>query len=237
MELSQLYFLYNQRPRGDHMKLQQKIFTAFAFVMGVAVLPGAALAEQPVTLHGSAPAWANSSNFASAADPNENVGFRVYLGWSGADAAEALAHAVSDPKSSQYGQYLTPAQFRNQFAPSQAQVAAVQSWLKSQGFSVIYTPTNNHYVAAEGTVAQAQAAFLTQFGMYNVAGKSVRSPSHDVAIPSSWASMSMASSVSMRARCSYRLTTSRTHRHPRGLETRRPSRHFGRNSSRRMLIP
>ncbi len=171
------------------MKLQQQVFTILAFLMVVAMLPASALAEQPVTLHGSAPPWATSGNFAGAADPNENLGFRVYLGWSGADAAEALAHAVSDPKSSQYGQYLTPAQFRNQFAPSQAQVAAVQSWLKSQGFSVIYTPTNNHYVAAEGTVAQAQAAFLTQFGMYNVAGKSVRSPSHDVAIPSSWASM------------------------------------------------
>jgi len=171
------------------MKLRQQVFTILAFVAVVAMLPASAMAEQPVTLHGSAPAWANSSNFAGSADPNENVGFRVYLGWSSADAAEALAHAVSDPKSSQYGQYLTPAQFRNQFAPSQAQVSAVQSWLKSQGFSVIYTPTNNHYVAAEGTVAQAQAAFLTQFGMYNVAGKSVRSPSHDVAIPSSWASM------------------------------------------------
>jgi subtilase family serine protease len=54
---------------------------------------------------------------------------------------------------------------------------------------VIYTPTNNHYVAAEGTVAQAQAAFATQFGMYNVAGKSVRSPSGDISIPSSWASI------------------------------------------------
>ena len=171
------------------MKLQQQVFTILAFLMAVAMLPASALAEQPVTLHGSAPAWANSSNFAGAADPNENLGFRVYLGWNSAEAAEALAHAVSDPKSSQYGQYLTPAQFRKQFAPSQAQVAAVQSWLRSQGFSVIYTPTNNHYVAAEGTVAQAQAAFVTQFGMYNVGGKSVRSPSRDVAIPSSWASI------------------------------------------------
>ena len=171
------------------MKLRQQVFTILAFLMVVAMLPALALAEQPVTLHGSAPAWANSSNFAGAADPNENLGFRVYLGWNSADAAEVLAHAVSDPKSSQYGQYLTPAQFRKQFAPSQAQVAAVQSWLRSQGFSVIYTPTNNHYVAAEGTVAQAQAAFVTQFGMYNVGGKSVRSPSRDVAIPSSWASI------------------------------------------------
>ena len=98
-----------------------------------------------------------------------------------------MAQAVSDPHSSSYGHYLTPAQFRQQFAPSQAQVGAVQSWLRSQGFSVEYTPTNNHYVSAEGTVAQAEAAFGTSFGMYSVQGLTVRSPSSDVSIPSSLA--------------------------------------------------
>ncbi len=101
-----------------------------------------------VTLHGSAPSWANAKNYQGAADPTADVGFRVYLGWNNSSAAEALARAVSDPHSSSYGQYLTPAQFRQQFAPSQAQVGAVQSWLKSQGFDVQYTPTNNHYVSA-----------------------------------------------------------------------------------------
>jgi subtilase family serine protease len=60
--------------------------------------------------------------------------------------------------------------------------------LQSQGFAVNYTPKNNHYVSAQGTVGQAQAAFATQFAMYNVNGKSVRSPSADVSIPSSLAS-------------------------------------------------
>src|SRR5438876_12141022 len=139
------------------------------------------------TLAGSAPTWANSKNYQSAANPTIDVGFRVYLGWNNPSAVEALAHAVSDPKSPSYGQYLTPQQFRQQFAPSQSQVGAVQSWLKSQGFSVEYTPMNNHYVSAEGTVAQAQAAFGTSMGMYSVNGLTVRAPSADVSIPSSLA--------------------------------------------------
>src|SRR6185369_11379943 len=164
--------------------MKQKIYAALAILMIMAMLPGSALAApSPNTpLHGSAPTWANSKNYKSAADPNEYIGFRVYLGWTNADAAAALAQAVSDPNSSQYHQYLTPAQFRKQFAPSQSQVGAVQSWLKSQGFAVNYTPGNNHYVAAEGTVAQAVTAFATQFGMYKVNGKTVRSPSADVSI-------------------------------------------------------
>ncbi|HEV2236626.1 MAG TPA: S53 family peptidase [Ktedonobacterales bacterium] len=135
------------------------------------------------TLHGSAPAWANAHNYRGAADANASIGFRVYLGWNNQSAAAQLAAAVSDPHNALYGQYLTPQQFRQQFAPSQQQVGAVQDWLRSQGFSIVYTPQNNHYVSAEGTVAQAQAAFGTSFGMYGVDGLTVRSPSGDVTIP------------------------------------------------------
>jgi subtilase family serine protease len=102
---------------------------------------------------------------------------------------EALARAVSNPTSSRYRQYLTPEQFRPQFAPSQASVGAVQSWLRSQGFSIVYTPANNHYVAAEGTVDQVAAAFGTSFGMYQVEGLTLRSPTSDISVPSALAPM------------------------------------------------
>jgi len=155
-------------------------------VTAFALVGGAGAAPSPTTkLAGSVPSWATSANFKSSASSSAYVGFRVYLNWRDAAAANALAKAVSDPASPSYGKYLTPAQFRNKFAPSQSQVQAVQSWLKSQGFAVDYTPTNNHYVAAEGTVAQAEAAFATTFGMYKVKGKLVRSPSAAISVPSS----------------------------------------------------
>jgi subtilase family serine protease len=144
-------------------------------------------AGSQTTLQGSAPGWAKKGNLVGAADPTGTVGFRVYLGWNDEAGAEALAKAVSDPGSSSYGRYLTPSEFRRRFASTQAQVGAVQSWLRSQGFKVNYTPANNHYVSAEGTVAQAQAAFGAQFGMYAVHGQTVRSPSADIAIPNALA--------------------------------------------------
>jgi subtilase family serine protease len=139
------------------------------------------------TLKGSKPSWAGPKNYVGNADARASIGFRVYLGWNNASGAEALARAVSDPSSKSYRHYLTPAQFRGQFAPSANQVAQVQSWLTSQGFSLVYTPANNHYVSAEGTVAQAQTAFGTNFGMYQANGLKLRSPSADVSIPSSLA--------------------------------------------------
>jgi subtilase family serine protease len=166
-------------------------------VFAVAVMAGSALsltsfagagaATGRTTLPGSIPAWANSKSYAGPASANSDVGFRVYLGWNDPSGVLALARAVSDPRSASYGDYLTPAQFRARFAPSQAQVEAVQSWLRAAGFSVGYTPQNNHYVSAEGTVAEAEAAFGTSFGMYKVQGLTVRSPSSDISIPTSLA--------------------------------------------------
>jgi len=167
-----------------------RILIAVVSVMAVGVTSiTATYAAQPdrATLPGSAPAWANRKNFVSPADPTGPVNFRVYLGWQNGAGAETLASAVSNPRSPSYGQYLTPAQFRKQFAPSQSQVNAVRSWLGSQGFTIDYTPTNNHYVAAEGTVAQAQAAFGVGLSMYKVLGETLRAPSADVSIPSSLA--------------------------------------------------
>jgi subtilase family serine protease len=138
-------------------------------------------------LPGSVPSWANSQNYAGPADASDSVGFRVYLGWKNPDAVLSLAQAVSDPRRASYRHYLTPAQFRQQFAPSQADVNAVQSWLRSEGFTIVYTPQNNHYVSTEGTVAQATAAFGVDFGAYMVLGLTVRSPTSEISIPSSLA--------------------------------------------------
>jgi subtilase family serine protease len=160
-----------------------------ASVIAITSLETAHAATGNAVLKGSIPAWANSKNLVGPANPTGDVGFRVYLGWGNPSQVDALAAAVSDPKSSSYRHFLTPQQFRQQFAPTQAQVGAVQSWLRSQGFIVEYTPQNNHYVSAEGTVAQAAAAFGTTFGEYRVNGLTVRSPESDVTIPDSLSSV------------------------------------------------
>jgi subtilase family serine protease len=138
-------------------------------------------------LTGSAPSWAKSQNPVGNTDPTTDVGFRVYLGWTDSGGAAALAAAVSDPKSPSYRHYLTPTQFRKQFAPAANDVAQVQNWLRAQGFSVQYSPKNGHYVSAEGTVAQLQTAFAVAFGNYAVQGQIVRAPTADVSIPASLA--------------------------------------------------
>jgi len=114
---------------------------------------------------GSVPSWATRENYVAPAEATTDVGFRVYLGWTNPAAAEALARSVSDPHSTTYGKFLTPNQFSQSVSRRlPADVAKVQNWLRSQGFSIIYSPQNNHYVSAEGSVSQLAAAFGAQFG-------------------------------------------------------------------------
>src|SRR5260370_15319963 len=155
-----------------------------ALAMALAItVPAVAAPSGNATLAGSVPAWANSANFKGAAAGTDTINFRVYLGWNNPAAVEPVARAVSDSRSASYGQFLTPQQFRQQFAPSEQQVRHVESWLTGQGFSTDYEPLNNHYVAAEGTVAPAAAAIGTTFGMYAVSGLTLRSPSSDISVP------------------------------------------------------
>src|SRR3954468_4132616 len=170
------------------MQSRFRAFGPVALVAALAAVVAASATAAPsprATLTGSAPPWATSSNFKATTAGSDAVGFRIYLGWRG-DAA-ATAAAVASPGSASYGKYLTPAQFRQRFAPAQSDVNAVKSWLTSQGFTVDYAPSNNLYVAAEGTVAQAQAAFGVSFGEYSVNGLTLRAPSSDISVPASLA--------------------------------------------------
>ncbi len=149
------------------------------------VLSASAAPSGRATLSGNVPPWARRQISSPPRMASSDVGFRVYLNWQNQSALESLASLVSNPASASYGQYLTPQQFRQQFAPSQQSVNAVTSWLRSQGFKIVYTPTNNLYVSAEGSVAQAAAAFGTSFAMYQVDGVDLRSPQSDISVPKS----------------------------------------------------
>jgi subtilase family serine protease len=139
----------------------------------------------PHALPGSVPSWAVAKNRAASTDSTQQVTFRVYLSYRGGDAAAAYASSVSTPGSANYKKFLTPAQFRAQFSPEQADVNNVSAWLKSQGFSVGTTPDNRKYVEATGTLAQAAKAFDTSFAEYRTEGKTVRGNASALKVPAS----------------------------------------------------
>jgi subtilase family serine protease len=160
-----------------------------ALVLGSFLAGGTAYASSGVAVSGTKPSWATSANLVRHADPNQTIGFRLYLGWRNADTAQTLAGAVSDPRSASYRQFLSPAEFRQRFAPTGSDVAAVQQWLRTSGLKVDYVPANNHFIAAEGTVGQLEAAFGTSLNLYNVDGTQLRAPASNLNVPASIAGL------------------------------------------------
>jgi subtilase family serine protease len=163
--------------------------TCLALAGFAVVLPGTpAHAAGRSAVPGSQPSWANAKALKGTAAAGDTVHLRVYLPWRNAAALEQVAHDVSTPGTASYGKFLTPAQFRSAYAPSAGSLSSVRNWLKSQGFSIADTPDNGHYVAVEGTVAQAQSAFGTTLGLYSAYGRTLRAPESAPSVPADLAS-------------------------------------------------
>ena len=68
---------------------------------------------------------------------------------------DAFIAASSDQKSPQFGHFLTPAQFRANYAPAASDMAAAEASLKSMGFETRATSQNIFAAAPQATVERA----------------------------------------------------------------------------------
>jgi len=143
-------------------------------------------APAAAVLPGSKPSWAAPSADRGATPAGSQFDLRVYLAGQDPAGLAAYAKSVSDPNSSSYQQYMTPAQVNQAFGATHEQISAITSWLTGAGLKV--TGTTNEYIAVHGTAAQAQRAFGTSFHQYADGGSTKRAPSSDAKIPASLAS-------------------------------------------------
>ncbi len=121
------------------------------------------------------------------APAGQQVEVKVYLADRDTAALSAQLRAVTDPRSASYGHYLTPAQFRARYAPTTATVSAVRSYLRTYGLRTSEVPANHSYVAATGSVDQAERAFATSLKEYRLEGRRLRAASSAPTLPSALA--------------------------------------------------
>ena len=164
-----------------------RLFTAAVVAALSLVAAAAAFAAPPgrSKLNGNRPAWAAPAQRTGNVSSKEQIDVQVFLKWRNATDLDSFAAAVSNPQSAQYRQYLTPAQFRARFSPSQADYAAVSSWLESQGLTVTAGPDNRHWVNATGSAAEVSRAFGTTLGTYKYRGGAHRAPDSEPSMPAS----------------------------------------------------
>jgi subtilase family serine protease len=84
---------------------------------------------------------------------------------------DQLIAAIQDPNSSQYRHFLSFAEWKSQFAPSDANVQAVEIWAKGTGFKEVHRFASNDALVFDGTVGTVQKAFQVTINQYNLAGQ------------------------------------------------------------------
>src|ERR1700727_371444 len=86
-------------------------------------------------------------------------------------ALQQLLAAQQDPKSPQYHKWLSPAQYGQRFGASDATLAAVTNWLKSNGLSVGQLPPGRGHLPFFGSKAQVEGALRTRIHLFAAAGE------------------------------------------------------------------
>jgi subtilase family serine protease len=150
-------------------RLRAALIAGAATALAVGAMTSAA-AAQPSTaragIAGTHPSWAIASARMSSVSSG-TVTARVYLAGQDSAGLAAYATAVSTPGNALYGHYLTAAQVKAQYGPTQAQVSAVKSWLTGAGLTVTKVQDGiGGYVAVQGSVQATAHAFGVTFGMF-----------------------------------------------------------------------
>ena len=155
--------------------------TAAASVLGAGPATAAARPGRHA-LNGSQPRWLSRAKATGAPADASTIRFGLLLKLRDSAAAEAAVAAVSDPTSADYGKFLTSSDFKTRYAPASADVAAVQTWLKGQGFGLRDT-LGGMYVEASGTTAQINQIFGTKVENYTYQGQTVHANSTALSLP------------------------------------------------------
>ena len=102
---------------------------------------------------------------------------------------QALLQAQQTPGSPNYHQWLTPAQFGQQFGMSSADLAKVSDWLQQEGFKVNAVAQSNNAISFSGTVATVERAFQTQIHSYSLNGEKHFANATNISIPAAMAGL------------------------------------------------
>jgi hypothetical protein len=127
----------------------------------------------------------------AAADSQELHRMVLLLGRSSEQetALRKLLDEQQTPGSPNYHKWLTPAQFGQQFGPSQTDVHTVTNWLASRGFVVTRVSNSRTFIEINGTAGQVRQAFHTQIHQYEVNGQQYWANASDPQVPAALASV------------------------------------------------
>ena len=103
---------------------------------------------------------------AAPADPDARLELLIAVKQENVEELKAMALAVSDPTSSDYGAHLSTEEAHDIVAPSAASAASVRGWLASHGVAAETATPNGDFLRASVSVAVAEALLNTTYGLW-----------------------------------------------------------------------
>ena len=144
-------------------------------------LPGQA------TVPGNSARWAAYEMPIGPAPYEEPITIAVHMALRNGAELKQVADEVSRPGGPMYGQYLTPAVLRREFAPDFADIEAVETLLRTAGMTDIAVGPANAYVRASATVAQLRKTFRISQNLYQHGAYRLRANRENPTIPAALA--------------------------------------------------
>ncbi len=141
-----------------------------------------AFTPAPQTVTRAASAGISAATLATATQLATNEPVEITVGLKLRNEAQ-LDKQLEYLQSGGSRQYLTTAQFIEQYSPSQQQVDTVVKHLTKAGYSNISVAPNRLFVTATGTAANAKAAFNTTLKTFQKEGKAVFANTTDAQVP------------------------------------------------------
>jgi subtilase family serine protease len=103
-------------------------------------------------------------------DQNKQITVTVWLKQHNKAALDALVKQLYDKSSPNYHHFLTFKQYKEQFGPTAKDAALMQQYLAAHNLNIRSIDKHNHYVFAQGRIADVEAAFHTQINRVVVKG-------------------------------------------------------------------
>ncbi|AGZ41905.1 S53 family peptidase [Actinoplanes friuliensis] len=165
------------------VRLTAAVAVGAALVSVLGAAPPAAARPGRHTINGSKPRWLGRAKKAGTPAAAGTINFGLLLTMRDRAGAEAALAAISDPAAADYGKWLSAGQFEARYAPAAADVRAVRTWLKDQGFTLRGTLAGGMYVETSGTTAQINKTFGTTVENYTYQGHTVHANSTELSLP------------------------------------------------------
>ncbi len=90
---------------------------------------------------------------------------------------------MHDKNTSNYHQWMTPDEFGQHFGAHDDDIAALKSWLTSQGFTVEDVSKSKRVLHFSGTTGQVEKAFNVEMHQYSVNGETHVSNDREISVP------------------------------------------------------